>query len=94
MKTFIALGLVAVLSGCASGCHTACIFGIGPGNSIFDNVGLAADRADECQTGAGNEARRIQLGRPVGYTAPEWCYANKTRARITNRYGHTIGYVK
>ena len=94
MKTLIALGLVATLTGCASGCHTACVLGFGPGNSMFDSVALTADRADECQTGAGNEARRIQLGRPVGYTAPEWCYANNTRARITNRYGHTIGYVK
>jgi hypothetical protein len=96
MKTFIiAISIVTSLSGCASGCTNACLFGFGPGNPVFDRVGLAMDRADACQTGTGDEQRREELGRPPGYVRPSWCGAGgSTRITINDRRGNTTGYVK
>jgi hypothetical protein len=70
--------------------------GFGPGNSMFDSGALNADKADMCQGGAGNEARRIELGRPEGYQIPTYCGAGRNRNRITvnDRNGNTIGYVR
>lgn len=94
MKLVTLLLATLTLTGCATGCQKACVFGFGPGNPAFDKIALIHDQQDECQTGGKDEARRKALNRPEGYTAPEWCYANKRRATITNRYGQTIGYVK
>jgi len=96
MKTFLIVILTAVgLTGCATGCTHACLFGFGPGNPVFDRVGLAMDRADACQTGAGNEERRKELGRPEGYQRPGFCGAGRSPQRITvnDRLGNTTGYV-
>jgi hypothetical protein len=96
MKTFLIVILTAVgLTGCASGCTHACLFGFGPGNGAFDAIGLAMDRSDPCQTGAGNEARRQELNRPEGYQRPAACSGGKSPQRITvnDRLGNTTGYV-
>jgi hypothetical protein len=97
VKRFVIVILaITGLSGCASGCTHACLFGFGPGNPVFDRVGLAMDRADACQTGAGNEERRRELGRPEGYQRPGFCGAGRVakRTTITDKYGNTVGYVQ
>jgi len=97
MKTFIiAILTMTSLSGCASGCTHACLFGFGPGNSVFDKIGLAMDRGDPCQTGIGDEARRIELRRPVGYERPSWCGAGRRKPThlILDRNGNTVGKIQ
>ena len=95
-KLLIIILAITGLSGCASGCTHACIFGFGPGNSAFDAIGLAMDRSDPCQTGAGNPARAEQLQRPVGYERPGFCGAGKGAPRrvVMDKYGNTVGYVQ
>lgn len=59
--------LVASLTGCATGCQKACVFGIGPGNSMFDAYAEHADSQDPCQF----------KGKAEGYTLPEFCGASR-----------------
>ena len=96
MKTLIVVITALTLTGCASGCREACLFGFGPGNPAFDRIGLAMDRSDPCQTGAGNPARAEQLQRPVGYERPGFCGAGKgsPRRTVMDKYGNTVGYVQ
>lgn len=84
MKLLTALLAVLALSGCASGCREACIFGFGPGNAVFDRVALHYDTQDACQ----------HTGKPAGYELPGYCGASRGRRSILDRSGHTIGYVK
>ena len=79
MFKLITITLALALTGCAG---------------TMNAVALNADRADMCQTGIGSEQRRIELGRPVGYTAPSYCYSSRPTHRITDAHGRTIGYIK
>ena len=96
MKLIISLCAIFALSGCASGCREACLLGFGLGNSVFDSIGLAMDRGDPCQTGIGDEARRIELRRPVGYERPSWCGGGRARTThlILDRNGNTVGKIQ
>jgi lysozyme len=48
MKSLL-LSSVLLLTGCASNCTKACLFGIGPGNSAFDKIAKFHDDTDPCQ---------------------------------------------
>ena len=73
MKTLI-LSSVLILSGCASGCREACMFGIGPGNSFFDSYADMADKQDPCQ----------MKGKPENYEYPKFCGSSTGKiVRIT-----------
>lgn len=66
--------LVASLTGCATGCQKACVFGIGPGNPMFDSYANYSDERDPCQF----------KGKEQGYTLPEFCGASRGKVvRIT-----------
>ena len=94
IKTLLALTAALALSGCASNCTHACIMGFGPGNSAFNTVADSADRADVCQTATHSTLTGARL-KPDGHRAPEFCqYRNSNRARITDRNGHTLGYIR
>lgn len=86
MKKLLGLSLITLifLTGCASGCTHACLFGFGPGNATFDSVARHYDTEDRCQF----------TGKPEGYQLPYYCGAGSRRATITDRYGYTIGYIK
>jgi hypothetical protein len=49
-------------------------------------IALYHDRQDMCQVGAASEARRIELGRPEGYRAPDYCRSGTSRSATTNFY--------
>lgn len=87
VKTISAVIAIAVLSGCAATGSAL--------DRIADQVALAHDRADPCQTGIGNEARRLELGRPEGYQRPGYCFASQGQVRVrTDLYttqGQRIG---
>ena len=73
-KLIIILSSVLLLSGCATGCQKACVFGIGPGNSMFDAYAEHADKQDPCQF----------KGKEPGYTLPEFCGASRGKiVRVT-----------
>ena len=61
------LSSVLFLTGCASGCREACVFGIGPGNSMFDSYAKHADTQDPCQ----------MTGKREGYQFPNFCGASR-----------------
>ena len=98
LKTATSLVLCLWLTGCATGCREACIFGFGPGNAAFDRVALHYDREDACQGGPGtSEARRQELGRPEGYQIPSWCGSGRGYSRPISVYdnqGRRIAIVK
>ena len=66
-KLFVILASVLALTGCASGCQRACVFGIGPGNPIFDSYADNSDVRDPCQF----------KGKPADYKLPNFCGASK-----------------
>ena len=74
--------LTFLLTGCASNCTKACLFGIGPGNSAFDKVAKFHDDTDPCQ----------YSGKKQNYVLPEYCFANrgKTVKYIKDVNGKTI----
>ena len=45
------------------------------------------DRNDPCQA-------RAELGRPAGYTRPEWCGSALGRTYIYNAQNQRVGYIK
>jgi len=79
----ILLGSLA-LSGCASKCTHACLFGFGPGSDAFETVANHYDTTDACK----------YKGKPLNYELPYYCGHTGRKARITDRYGHTLGYIK
>ena len=90
LKTATSLVLCLWLTGCATGCREACIFGFGPGNAAFDRVALHYDKQDACQT-------RAELGRPEGYQIPSWCGSGRGYSRPISVYdnqGRRIAIVK
>jgi len=52
-------------------------------------IALYHDQQDMCQVGAVSEARRIELGRPVGYRAPDYCRAGTSRSVTTYLYNNS-----
>ena len=93
-----ALAAVLLLSGCASGCREACVFGFGPGNPIFNKVADHYDSTDPCQTREFSTLTGERL-KPAGYTVkdiPCWCGANNRtqRAQILDRNGRRIGEIR
>jgi hypothetical protein len=97
-KSLIIILLGLALTGCASGCHTACVWGIGPGNSMFDKVADHYDSTDPCQTREFSTLTGERL-KPAGYSVkdiPSWCSARKStqRAQILDRNGRRIGEIR
>ena len=52
-------------------------------------IALYHDQQDMCQVGAASEARRIELGRPVGYRAPDYCRSGTSRSVTTHLYNNS-----
>lgn len=77
-KLIIILSSVLLLSGCATGCREACVFGIGPGNSIFDAYADHADKQDPCQF----------KGKPDNYELPRFCGASTGKVVRINKVGN------
>lgn len=98
MKLLLILLSSLTLSGCATGCREACVFGFGPGNSMFDRVADHYDRTDPCQTREFSNLTGERI-KPQGYTVndiPKWCGNGKRtqRAQIYDRTGKRIGEVR
>jgi len=79
MKILI-LSSVLLLTGCASNCTKACLFGIGPGNSAFDKVAKFHDDTDPCQ----------YSGKKQNYVLPDFCGTSKKSTTVKNINGKTI----
>jgi hypothetical protein len=84
MKLLVILLGTLALSGCASKCTHACLFGFGPSSDAFEQVARHYDTTDACQ----------YKGKPLNYELPYYCGHKSTNYRITDRNGHTIGYIK
>ena len=65
MKYLILLSVF--LTGCASNCKEACIFGFGPGSDAFEAVANHYDSRDPCQF----------KNKPADYKQPNFCGAGK-----------------
>lgn len=78
MKYIIILLSVLSMTGCASNCTHACLFGIGPGNSAFDSVADYHDKNDPCQF----------KGKEQGYELPYYCGASKGKVVRVNKAGY------
>ena len=94
----LAVALTGLLSGCATGCREACVWGIGPGNPVFDRIADHYDRTDPCQTREFSSLTGERL-KPEGYSikdTPKWCGAGKPtqRAQIYDRVGRRIGEIR
>jgi hypothetical protein len=83
VKTISAVIAVAILSGCAATGSAL--------DQIANSVALAHDRADPCQAGTGNEARRLELGRPEGYQRPTYCFTSQRQVRVRTDLYNTQG---
>ena len=95
MKLLATLLASLALTGCASNCSHACLFGFGPGNSVFNTVADAADRDDACQTNTHSRLTGERL-KPDGYEAPWFCKErgrNKSY-RVYDRSGRFVGSVR
>jgi len=66
MKYIILLS-VLILTGCASNCKEACVFGFGPGSDAFEVVAKHYDERDPCQF----------RGKPKDYELPRFCGASR-----------------
>lgn len=78
MKTLI-ITSVLLLSGCATGCREACVFGFGPGSSMFETVANHYDSRDPCQF----------KNKPDNYELPNYCGASTGKnIRITKGIGN------
>jgi pyrimidine deaminase RibD-like protein len=67
VKTLILSSVLLSLTGCASQCTKACVFGFGPGNSAFEMVANHYDTMDPCQ----------HYGKPDGYKLADFCFSNR-----------------
>lgn len=67
-----------MLTGCATGCTHACVFGIGPGNSMFDAYANHADNQDPCQF----------KGKAENYTLPSFCGASTGKVVRVQKVGN------
>ena len=77
MKLIAILLAVLSLTGCATGCQRACVFGIGPGNSMFDNYAEFSDKRDPCQF----------KGKEPGYQLPSFCGASSGKVVHVTKVG-------
>lgn len=87
MKFVSLLSVVLLLQGCASGCQTACMFGVfGPGNSTFDRIAHNANKNDPCQ----------HYGKPEGYQLADFCFTsrNKNVYYVYDKKGSIVYSVK
>lgn len=87
MKIIAILFAALSLTGCATGCREACVFGFGPGSSAFDAVASHYNKNDPCHVSS----------KEPGYQRPDFCYrGNGSRTsevvRIT-RQGQTNTYI-
>lgn len=81
MKLALILLTVLQLTGCATGCREACVFGFGPGNSAFDAIAEYHDTRDPCQ----------RTGKEAGYRLPSFCRVQGQSVTITGN-GQTRTY--
>lgn len=79
---------------------TGCAGGI-INSPVVQAMGDHADRGDQCQGDHRwtSPERMAHLGRPAGYTVPNFCGAGRTRARIpsmivTDTRGRTIARIR
>ncbi len=94
MKLILALVASLALTGCATNCTHACVFGFGPGNSVFNAVADAADRDDACQTKTHSTLTGERL-KADGHVAPDFCkYRGRPRVDIYDRYNRRIGSIQ
>ncbi len=95
LKYSLILSAGLALSGCATGCYKACVFGFGPGNPVFNTVADVADRDDQCQTRTHSTLTGARL-KPDNHVPPDFC---KFRGRnkgydVYDRTGRRIGEVR
>ena len=99
MKLLLILLSSLALTGCASGCREACVWGIGPGNAMFDKTADYYDRTDPCQTREFSSLTGERL-KPEGYSTkdiPKWCgngQARRTPINVYNNSGQRIAVIK
>lgn len=95
MKTFITIVTALSLTGCATGCYEACIFGFGPGNPVFNAMADSADRNDPCQTKEFSELTGQRL-KTAHHQRPDFCFANngKTKFDLYDRKGQYQGTIR
>ena len=84
IKAFFISTLVLMLTGCASNCTHACLFGFGPGNSAFDKIADYHDNTDPCQF----------KGKPEGYKLPSFCGASSKPQNVYSPNGKLLYVVK
>ena len=84
MKLLALLLAILTLSGCATKCTHACLFGFGPGSDAFETVANHYDTTDACQ----------YKGKPLNYEIPYYCGHTGRKTRITDRNGTTLGYIR
>jgi hypothetical protein len=59
--------------------------------------GAWADRNDPCQGQYASPERRAELGRPVDYKNPDWCYSGsgyKPRVKVYDAQNKVVGYIR
>jgi hypothetical protein len=94
IKLAVILASALALTGCASTCERACVFGFGPGNSVFNSVADRADRDDPCQTNTHSRLTGTRL-KADNHQPPDFCkFRGSNRLVITDRYGHRIGTIQ
>jgi hypothetical protein len=94
MKLIAAVIATLTLTGCASTCERACVFGMGPGNPVFNAIADRADRDDQCQTRTHSTLTGARL-KADGHVPPDFCkYRGRPRLDIYDRYNHRIGSIR
>jgi hypothetical protein len=84
MKLILSLTALLALTGCATKCTEACLFGFGPGSDAFETVARHYDTTDACSS----------VGKSINYVRPYYCGTTTKSQRITDRTGRTVGYIK
>ncbi len=94
MKLILALIASLALTGCATNCTHACVFGFGPVNGVFNSVADSADRSDPCQTNTHSRLTGERL-KADNHVPPDFCkFRGRNHLVITDRYGHRIGEIR
>ncbi len=94
MKLILALTAALTLTGCATNCTHACVFGFGPGNPMFNAIADSADRDDACQTKTHSTLTGARL-KPDGHQPPDFCkYRGRPRVDIYDAAGRRIGEIR
>lgn len=81
MNKLIIVILLSVLSltGCASNCTHACVFGFGPGSQLFEAYAEHADNQDPCQF----------KGKPANYQLPNFCGTSSGKVVRVTKVGNS-----